>query len=62
MTVTWRTLRYERLSRTGYRVRIGYWARWETERYMVPMRQLRNPFAGRRRWTLALGKLALRWY
>jgi hypothetical protein len=52
--------RYERLSRTRWRVTAGC-AYLETARYMVPAAQLRNPFAGQRTWALRIGKLRIEW-
>lgn len=37
------------------------WFRFETMRAMVPVRQVRNPFAGQRSWKLVLGALSLSW-
>ena len=37
------------------------WFAFYTMRYMVPVKKLRNPFAGRRTWKIRLGKLKVEW-
>lgn len=37
------------------------WFAFYTRRGMVPVKKVRNPFAGRRTWTLRLGRLRIDW-
>lgn len=55
-------IRYEHPSRLHHRIRIGRWLKFETERHMVPMKKIRNPFTGQRSWTLSIRRLKIEWY